>query len=63
MATDRPTVNAAELLRLQVEAGGARSKATDEDVHDIAVAAMVVLRGLTRPDKFKVLRRMRRLMG
>lgn len=63
MADDRPTITLADLPRLRAEAGQQRPAANDDDVQDIATAAMLVLRGLTRADKFKVLRRMRRLMG
>lgn len=59
---DRPTVPITDLIRLQADAN-APAPLTDEEVHDLAIAAMVVLRGLRRSDKFKVLRRMRRIMG
>ena len=58
---DKPVIQVSDLLRLQQDSGMADPLA-DEGVHDYAVAAMVVLRGLRRADKLKVLRRMRRIM-
>ncbi len=62
MATDKPTVSMADLMRLSEQADQSPPLKL-EGVHDYAVASMVVLRGLSRSDKLRVIRRMRRLMG
>lgn len=60
--TRRPAVSLAELTKLQDQLSKPDPLTYDE-VHDFALAALVVLRGLPRKDKLKVIARMRRLMG
>lgn len=59
---NRQVVSIADLTRLQ-EQDNRPAAATVEEVQDYAIAALVVLRGLTRADKLKIIRRMRRLVG
>lgn len=59
---DRPTVTVADLARLNADASRPEPLLAD-GVQDYALAALVVLRGLSRADKLKVIRRMRRLMA
>lgn len=56
-----PVVGVADLERLMRD-GVQRGPVTGDGVHEIAVAALMVMRGLTRGDKLKVLRKMRRLL-
>lgn len=58
----RTTVNAAELLRLQQQENRPTPLTTDE-VNDYAVAALMVLRGLTRGEKLRVVRRITKILG
>lgn len=60
--TDRPTINISELTRLQ-EQIDRPTPLTKDHVQDYATAALVVLRGLSRSDKLRVLRHMRKLLG
>lgn len=62
MSADRPTINISELTRLQ-EQNDRPAPLSKDHVQDYATAALVVLRGLSRADKLRVLRHMRRLMG
>lgn len=62
MAGDRASVPISELDRLRGEAARP-DPLTDDEIQDTAVAGLMVLRGLRRADKFKVLRKMRKLMG
>lgn len=59
---ERATVTIADLNRLQEQENRATPLGKDE-VQDYALAALVVLRGLSRGDKLKVIRRMRTLMA
>ena len=59
---DRPTITISDLARLQEQENRPAKLATDE-VHDYAIAALVVLRGMTRGDKLRVIRRMRTVIG
>jgi hypothetical protein len=58
MATETPTVTLADLQRLSLQANRP-TPLTTEEVEDFAV----VLRGMRRGDKLRVLRRARRLLG
>ncbi len=62
MGADKPTVTMADLIRLNAQSA-AIDPLTKEGVSDFAVAGLVVLRGLSRADKLKVLRRMRGMLG
>lgn len=59
---ERASVNISELTRLQEQANRPTPLTADE-VNDYAIASLVVLRGCSRGDKLKVVRRMRRLLG
>jgi hypothetical protein len=59
---ERPTINISELSRLQEQMDRPQAL-TQDHVQDYATASLVVLRGLTRSDKLRVLRRMRKLLG
>lgn len=59
---DKPTVTVADLLKLQDQANRPAALTTDE-VQDFATAALVVLRGVSRRDKLRVITKMRRLLG
>lgn len=59
---ERATITIGDLARLQ-EQESRPTRLTDEEVEDYAIAALVVLRGMRRADKLRVLRRMRRLLG
>ncbi len=59
---DRPTVTISDLARLQEQANRPTPLTVDE-VHDYAVATLIVLRGLPRRDKLRVLARMRKVIG
>ena len=56
---DRPTISITELKNLQEQA--TRQTLSQEEVKDFATAALVVLRGMSRGDKLRVIRRMRRM--
>ncbi len=60
--SDRPTISIGDLTRLR-DQDAKPAKLTPDEVHDYAVAASVVLRGMTRGDKLRVLARMRKLLG
>lgn len=64
MMSDREVVTLAELRQL-LAAESAPKKVTiaDDLVSDYALAALVPLRGLTRSDKLRVIRRMQRMLG
>lgn len=57
----RATVNLADLARLQEQVNRPAGLSRDE-VQDYATASLVVMRGLTRGDKLRVIRRMRVLV-
>lgn len=59
---DKPTVTMADLIRLNADAG-ARDPLNLDGVGDYATASLVVLRGLSRRDKLRVIARMRKIMG
>lgn len=58
---DKPTVTLADLAKLQEQANRPDPLSEDE-LQDYAVAMLMVLRGLPRREKQKVLTRLRRLM-
>ena len=60
--TDRPAITIADLPRLQEQANRPQPLTVDE-VQDFAVASLMVLRGMGRRDKLRVLARMKRLLG
>lgn len=60
-AGEPPVVGIADLKKL-MEDGNQRGPVTGDAVHEIAVSALMVMRGLTRGDKLKVLKKMRRLL-
>jgi len=60
--SERPTITASELLKLQDQANRP-SPLTREEVEDYALAALLVLRGMRRGDKLRVVTKMRRLLG
>ncbi len=60
--SDRPTVTISDLNRLR-EQDARPATLSVEEVEDYAIAALVVLRGMRRGDKLRVLRRMRRVLG
>jgi hypothetical protein len=62
MAADRPTVSLADLDRLRQQDNKPQPLDPNE-VTDYATAALVVLRGLPRGEKLKVLRRMIKMLG
>lgn len=62
MASDRETIRISDLTRLR-EQESRPSAITPEEVEDYAIAALVVLRGMRRGDKLKVLRRALRVLG
>ena len=62
MSERPPTITAAELLRLQDQANRPQ-KLTADEVEDFAVAGLLVLRGMRRGDKIRVIRKMRSLLG
>lgn len=62
MGSDRPTVTIADALRLQ-EQDSRPTPLTPDEVHDYAIASLLVTRGLARRDKLRVLTKMRRLLG
>lgn len=57
----RPTVSLSDLQKLQ-EQESKPQPLTPDEVRDYAVASLVVVRGLSRGDQLKVLRKMRRLL-
>lgn len=59
---DRPAISISDLPRLQEQANRPAPLTTDE-VQDFATAALMVLRGMPRGEKLRVIRRMRRLLG
>lgn len=61
MMADKPTVTLADLAKLQEQANRPDPLSEDE-LQDYAVAMLMVLRGLPRREKQKVLTRLRRLM-
>ena len=61
MTGDRPSISISELAKLQDQINRP-TPLIQEEVHDYATAALVVLRGLSRTDKLKIIRRMRRQM-
>jgi hypothetical protein len=58
----RPAIKIDELLRLGEQERVTRARLTLEEVHDLAIACLVVLRGVQLADKRRVLNRMRRLL-
>jgi hypothetical protein len=58
----RPTVTLSDLQRLS-EQDARPNKLTADEVEDFAVAALIVLRGMRRGDKIRVLAKARRLLG
>jgi hypothetical protein len=58
----RATVSLADLTRLS-EQENRPGPLTADEVDDFASAALIVLRGMTRREKLRVIRRMRRLLG
>jgi len=58
----RPTITIADLGKLQ-EQDSRPAKLTLEEVHDYSIAGLMVLRGLSRGDKLRVIGRMRRIVG
>jgi hypothetical protein len=59
---ERKAISISELKQLQEQENKPTALAPEE-VRDYAVAALVVLRGMTRGDKLRVLRQMRKLLG
>jgi hypothetical protein len=59
---DKPTITIADLTRLR-EQDSRPAPLTRDEVEDYSTAALVVLRGLSRADKLRVIRRMRRVLG
>jgi hypothetical protein len=61
---ERPTVTIEELRLIQEQEKKKKPAGmADDQVSDYAVAALAAMRGLTRSDKLKVLRRMQRMLG
>lgn len=59
---DRPTVTLADLQKLQ-EQDSKPVPLTEDELQDYAAALMMVMRGLPRAEKRKVVTRLRRMMG
>jgi hypothetical protein len=59
---ERRAINITELSKLQEQANRP-APLTKDEVQDYAVASLIVLRGLARGEKLRVLARMRRLVG
>ena len=59
---EKPTITIADLTRLR-EQDNRPTALTIEEVHDYAIAALVVLRGMRRGDKLRVIARMRKTVG
>lgn len=59
--TDKPTVSLDDLKAI-VAAEGKRTGVDEDRLQEYAVAALSTLRGLTRTDKLKVIRRMRKML-
>ena len=57
---DAPAPSIADLRQLISD--NQRGPLTGDQVHDTAVVSLMVMRGLSRGDKLKVLRKMRRLL-
>lgn len=62
MNDQRRAISISELKALQAQENKPAAL-TQEEVRDYAIASLVVLRGLTRGDKLRVLRTMRKLLG
>lgn len=62
MSLDRPTITIADLDRLR-EQEARPAKLEYDEVHDYAIAALLVLRGMSRGEKLRVIRRMRGILG
>ena len=59
--TDRPTVSLADIQRLS-EQDSKPNPLNDNEVSDFASAVLIVLRGLPRGEKLKVIRRAQRML-
>lgn len=59
---DRPTVTMADLQKLQ-EQESKPAPLTEDELQDYAAALLMVMRGLPRAEKRKVVTRLRRMMG
>lgn len=59
---DRATINISELGKLQEQLNRPAALTADE-VNDYAVACLVVVRGMPRREKLRVVARMRKLLG
>lgn len=62
MSADRPTVTLADLQKLQ-EQEAKPNPLNHDEVTDYATAALMVLRGLPRGQKLRVISKMRKLLG
>lgn len=62
MTDQRPTINASELTKLLKQENKPEPLTTDE-VSDYAAAALLILRGLPRGQKLRVIRRMSKILG
>lgn len=59
----RPTVTLAELNRLAEADRTTATRLTGEQIYDVAIASLVVMRNLQRSDKRRVLTALKRLVG
>ena len=62
MPPERAVVTISDLNRLR-DQDARPGPLTREEVEDYAIAALVVLRGMRRGDKLRVIRRMRSILG
>ena len=62
MPAERAVVTISDLNRLR-DQDARPGPLTREEVEDYAIAALVVLRGMRRGDKLRVIRRMRSILG
>ena len=61
-AQDRPVVNLSDLQKLQDQLDKP-DPLTEDQLQDYAAAILMVLRGLPKAEKRKVITRLRRMMG
>lgn len=59
---EKPTMTAAEFMAAMEKETKLSTSLTSDQLHDFAIHALDGLRGISRADKLKVLRRMRKLM-
>lgn len=62
MGADRPTVTMADLQKLQ-EQESKPDPLSEDELQDYAAALMMVMRGLPRAEKRKVVTRLKRMMS